>query len=327
MVRLSTSTAMTSYLGVRAWETPNSPGVLAAITSQAAAQKQHNACILPLPSLGGTSRIEYWRTPDGAFVVECPPLILHQSGDWLFGVLALPEKAGANQFESCIEAAYKQIMQENNERGYPHLLRVWNYFAAINQGQGDDERYRRFCTARARIISNKPETGYAAATVIGIPELPSMIHIHWLASKTPGMPIDNPRQVNAWEYPREYGNVPPLFSRAMLVNTMQKPLLLVSGTASILGHESKHHDVIAQLDETLNNLNIVIEAAARKTGTQSQLSEKSLLRVYLRNAQDAPQVLRYLQERIGVNATFMLLQGDICRTNLLVEIELVQPLA
>ena len=30
------------------------------------------------------------------------------------------------------------------------MLRLWNYLDAINLGDGDDERYRRFCDGRAR---------------------------------------------------------------------------------------------------------------------------------------------------------------------------------
>ena len=33
--------------------------------------------------------------------------------------------------------------------GFPHLLRMWNYLDAINEGAGDLERYRQFCVGRA----------------------------------------------------------------------------------------------------------------------------------------------------------------------------------
>ena len=32
---------------------------------------------------------------------------------------------------------------------YQHLLRIWNYLDDINSGDGDDERYRVFCSGRS----------------------------------------------------------------------------------------------------------------------------------------------------------------------------------
>ena len=49
-----------------------------------------------------------------------------------------------------------------------------------------------------------------------------------------GTPVENPRQVSAYRYPREYGPQSPTFARALLPPSPRVPLLL-SGTASIDG--------------------------------------------------------------------------------------------
>jgi len=42
------------------------------------------------------------------------------------------------------EFAYRELLAFQQDCGYPHLLRIWNYFDAINEGSGDHERYRQF---------------------------------------------------------------------------------------------------------------------------------------------------------------------------------------
>src|SRR5256885_12213548 len=44
--------------------------------------------------------------------------------------------------------AYDEILRTTRERGYPHLIRVWNYLRDINAGEGEAERYKRFCAGR-----------------------------------------------------------------------------------------------------------------------------------------------------------------------------------
>jgi hypothetical protein len=68
--------------------------------------------------------------------------------------------------------------------------------------------------------------------------------------------------VSAYDYPRQYGPAAPSFSRAALT---PDPLLLISGTASIVGHASVHlGDVTAQLEETLANLANRLRAGTRE---------------------------------------------------------------
>lgn len=305
---------------------PGSLAVLLAGTTAAArpdVTAAARATALPFRWLGGTSRAETWGTAEAAGRVSGRARGAHvaEGPDFQFGHLVMPMPAAA--IEAVTETAYREVLAAGLAGGYPHLLRVWNYFGGINDGAGDRECYRRFCVGRARAIPTEPATGYAAATAIGIPGPCAELHLSWLAARRPGVPIENPRQVSAWEYPRDYGPVAPGFSRAMLLEWNDPPLLLVSGTASVVGHESRHAEALAQLDEALLNLEHVVARAAARIGAGSRSGAGTLLRVYLRDPADAAAVHARLIERLGASTPFMLLHGDVCRRELLVELEAV----
>ena len=307
---------------VRAWLPPPASGCLGAFVVASSAAKLAHPIALPLPWLGGTSRAEFWSAAQPARHSEGPGWCIGESDDVQLGALALDEREGP--IEQLAERGYRQLTDLTQSRGYPHLLRVWNYFGAINAGEHDQERYRRFCVGRARVIAREPPTGFAAATAIGLPGEPSALHLHWLAARRPGVPIENPRQVSARDSPRDYGPVAPGFSRVMLLEWGERPLLLISGTASVVGHASTHQDALAQLDETLRNLDALLARAAARVGsTASQFHGSSCLRVYVREASLAAAVGTRLIERLGASVPCMVLHGDVCRRDLLVEIEAV----
>lgn len=307
-------------LRVTAWAAPDDHRHLAVLATERGASKLPHATVLPLAWLGGTSRTEFWRSSGGALRRdESPALSLAWTEDVLFGVLRVDDTpTGAMR---SAERAYRTMTDACARFGFPHLLRVWNWLGAINEGDGDRERYRQFCVGRARVIPQPPPQGYAAATAIGIPAGAQSLQLHFLAARRPGLAIENPRQTSAWRYPREYGPAAPGFSRAMLLDWAAPPLLLVSGTASVLGHASAHGDVLAQMDETLHNIEALLERAGQHLGVAATLGSESLLRVYLRDAQDASVVSARLLARYGASLPFMILHGEICRRELLIEIE------
>ena len=284
--------------------------------------KYPDGVVLPLRDLVGGSRIEFWNVAEAPRVERHQHFTLRHTGDWLFGSLELDE---GGDLATATEHAYGLMQAHSHRLGFAHVVRIWNYFGAINAGDGDDERYRQFVAGRARVIAQPPAEGYAAATAIGLPSPPDQLHVHWLATKRPGIAIENPRQVSAFDYPRDYGPVAPGFSRAMLVPG-DTPLLLISGTASIVGHASQHDDTIAQLDEILMNLDALITAASARAHARADLGRDGLLRVYLRDPAEAGAVRAHLQRLLGANTCFMLLHGDVCRDDLRIEIEAVVPM-
>ena len=240
-----------------------------------------------------------------------------------YAMVAVSVEEGAAGIEAAAAEAYSRLLMAVRPTRHPYLLRIWNYFAAINAGQGDAERYRRFCVGRARAVDAPFNMPPPAATAIGTDGEPDRVQVVALCAKAPALALENPRQTPAWRYPREYGPVPPGFSRGVLLDAdTASPRLLASGTASIVGHVSQHvGDVEAQLKESLANLEALLAEGAKKCDRAFRLEECEALRVYLRHPADLA-VAEALVTAAGLGRERVLyLRGDICRRELDVELE------
>jgi chorismate lyase/3-hydroxybenzoate synthase len=200
--------------------------------------------------------------------------------------------------------------------GFPHWHRMWNYLARINEGGGDDERYRQFNSGRYAAVALRSADLTTLPAASGVGSGGNNLVLACIAGREPARQIENPRQVPAFHYPREYGPHAPMFSRAALVRNSAGAQLLVSGTASIVGHRSLHAgDTAAQLAETLANFRALLTAA----GIAAQVPES--LKVYLRDSADLPLVRDALERAMPSQQSVLYLQADICRRELLLEIE------
>lgn len=236
-------------------------------------------------------------------------------GGWLFGAIELDEAAQGG-LERAAEAAYRALAAFVAARAERHVLRIWNYFGAINRGAGDDERYKRFCAGRARGMDAGFDAGYPAATALGVQRAPDRLQVYWLAAAVAGTRVENPRQLSAWRYPRSYGPTPPSFARGMRLPGAAG--LAISGTAAIVGHASQAADDLdAQLAETFANLDALLTAA----GVDGGFDARSPLKVYLRDPAQAARVSGFLAARLPSAVPRLLLAGDICRAELAVEID------
>lgn len=231
---------------------------------------------------------------------------------------------------SGVEQAYLELAKKAQSLGFEHWLRIWQFIPAINQGRGDDERYRRFCVGRARGLAllGLSDQRMCAATAIGCHD--DQFRLLALVGKHPGRSIENPRQISAWQYPRQYGPVSPAFARATALslnaNNDAQVGLLISGTASVVGHASQHvDDVVAQTKEAMNNVEAVMAEAERMySRPMGSVGQDTHVRAYVRQATDGEAVLATLRGR-WPNTPIMGLRGDICRPELLVEIEAWHP--
>ena len=240
-----------------------------------------------------------------------------------FGAIEMAD-AGDAAIETAAADAYARLQAWLASSGYPHALRIWNYMDAITDGEGDDERYRRFCVGRARGIGRDLAAGeLPAATAIGSSDGRRRLQVYWLASSEPGTPVENPRQVSAWRYPRQYGPQSPSFARAMLPPAGAAMPLLLSGTAAVVGHASQHSDsVAAQLDETLANLDSLVGAARGLVPSlPPAFGAGSALKVYVRDRGDAAAIAAQLDARLDPAVPRMLLHAQVCRRELRVEID------
>ena len=275
--------------------------------------------VISLPELGGGMTAEVWLGARPAQTGVLDGVHYADSGDALFLRLHLDESA-PDALSPLTTIAYQRLFAAARARGYPHLLRVWNYFPAINQEAGGLERYRAFCVGRhaaLRAERAELETLLPAASAIGTRE--SGLRLCALAARESGWQIENPRQVSAFHYPTQYGPQSPSFSRAILKRWGERDYhLYISGTASVVGHASQHLDVMAQLDETLLNLAALIAQAGQRTPTPPR---PVLFRVYARPDLDPAPVRERIAQAFGPAVPLLFLCADICRQDLLIEIE------
>jgi enamine deaminase RidA (YjgF/YER057c/UK114 family) len=246
----------------------------------------------------------------------------------LLGSVALDEvdfrsSGGAGSIQRASQAAYTSIFDAIDRTGFTNLVRCWNYFPRINECEDGIERYRQFNIGRQDAFDGAHRTSLAkapSACALGTPE--GKLIVHFLASKLEPQAIENPRQVSAYHYPNQYGPRSPTFSRATLLTLPAAEALFISGTASIVGHASVHvGDVAAQAAETLRNLDAVVEQANLRAHGGRFSTASLCLRVFLRHANDREAVEAVLGETLGNRADVTWLQADICRADLLVEID------
>jgi len=243
--------------------------------------------------------------------------------DYLFASCSARETEGVT-LRALVKNLYLRLIDLVRRRGYPHLLRVWNMVPSINTDQDGMERYKLFCLGRHEGFSSKIldlTAAYPAACGIGCHG--DDLRLYFLAARSPGMTIENPRQVSAYAYPPRYGPKSPLFSRALVKTWGGGAGLFLSGTASVVGHESRHQgDLPGQVEETLRNLEILTAAGAKASGSAFTLaSPTSLLKAYIRRASDYFETRELLERHLGADSHVLYLLTDLCRRELLVELD------
>jgi chorismate lyase/3-hydroxybenzoate synthase len=207
-----------------------------------------------------------------------------------------------HDIERVTRSSYLHLDHLIRRLGYPYWLRAWNYLGDITVGEGEGERYRRFNAGRYSAVglSSGIEQNLPAASALGMEENAESggFVLCCLAGKKPG-------------------------AQALVPNG-RGAQLLVSGTASIVGHESLHlGDPERQLEETARNFEALVDAAMRADVGRARAASVRLesLKVYLRNSADYERLIPRIRSLFAVENEPLVLRADICRRELLVEIE------
>lgn len=263
---------------------------------------------------------EIWTTTAEVSTGHRHGIVYGHDGTHLFGALRVPQ---ADRYRAATRGAYHRALTLISELGYPHLVRMWNYVAGINQPNRDGlEVYRDFCQGRAEGFEDAdPALLSRLPAATGIGSRTGGVVVYFLAERS-GTPVhfENPRQVPAHQYPRQYGPRSPSFARATLLPAAGR--LFLSGTASIVGHETVHRgDLEGQCHTTLENIRILLDDVADKSGGAVDLDSFHLVKAYVRSGRDAPYVRRRLREVVGPLVPVELFNVDICRRELLLEVE------
>lgn len=280
--------------------------------------------------LGGAPQdhLELWLSKSQVGALQTPGIRCNYNDDLLFGVIEIQEPtnstAALRPLEVAAQSAYKKLFDALEKYNYPYLWRAWNYLPDITAVTDGVERYQQFNAGRQQGFADaaRSVTGNVpTACALGVHTGP--LSVAFLAGRSPTVAIENPRQVSAYHYPAQYGLRSPTFSRASLATLPQQELLLISGTASIVGHETLHQgDVRNQVFETLRNVQALLDQANLRSQADSGYHLHDLnLRVYIRHEKDAALIQALVEESIGSGLQAIYLNADICRKELDVEIE------
>lgn len=217
-----------------------------------------------------------------------------------------------------------------------HIIRQWNYIeniAVVEDVEDAPQNYQDFNDVRAHYYDQVEfKYGYPAATGIG--QHTGGVIIGFIAlSESKNIevkPIGNPGQIDAHKYSEFVleGNseekCTPKFERAKLVGIGSRNYIYVSGTASILGEKTMHAgDVEKQTLTTIENIRRLFSRENQEAlGLNFDVTkiQFSHLRVYVKKMDDIPAVEKICKEELNCKSS-LFLESDVCREDLLVEIE------
>lgn len=250
--------------------------------------------------------------------------------------IVVPEdpQAGAASLYNAGHTAYTQLFAIIAKRDLGTIARIWNYVPKILEDADpsipsqDRERYRQFNAGRRDAweqFGPKQADGsmfLPAATGIGSHNGPLVIEC--LVTKSPVQYIENPRQIPAYHYPSKYGTKPPVFARGSLVETEDQTEIYISGTASIVGSSTRHiGDPIAQVNETFKNISTLIGSDNLNGYGQKgfELDDIVGMRVYIKDRSQYLLIREAVESIMGTETPIVYVNDDICRPDLLLEIE------
>ena len=274
---------------------------------------------VPLRQLGEVPKLERWTASQSIERGQHGNIRFATTRDVLFGTISFD----STDLEDPAYHAYEEVVHFVRSSGFSNLLRMWNHLRDINCDINGLEQYRRFSRARHDAFARLGytfTTDLPAASAVGLHT--GGFVLYFLAARSGGTQLENPRQISAFHYPAEYGPRSPSFSRATVKEWPDGAQLFVSGTASIVGHESRHIDDLAkQLDETLINIDALLKVGSSHVGRTATLGDLTSLKVYVRNPDDYEALRDLLARAISPSTTVLYVEADICRQELLLEIE------
>lgn len=253
-------------------------------------------------------------------------------GKSLWGIGITYPSAGSpleDQVDFSFETTRRILMKEH--MALSDIVRQWNYIPDIlgmREIEGKSlQNYQVFNEIRQKHYSMDTFVeGYPSATGIGSKS--GNFNLDFFAIESnPSIQkhgLSNPKQQDAYKYDQAYlvgdtlsgqSKKTPLFERAKLLKTIDDTLVFISGTASIIGQETiGHGDISRQTEVTINNMQALIPT------NHGQNFQYTYVRAYIKKTDDF-EAVRSICDLSFPNVSVAYLQADVCRDNLLVEIE------
>jgi len=223
---------------------------------------------------------------------------------------------------------------------FSDVVRQWNYIENITKiiEEGSErQHYQIFNDVRSSFYGKSEFiNGYPSATGIGI-ETGGVVIDFVAVSPSPKLtikPIKNPGQIDAFKYSEKvlvgkslnesFKKTSPKFERGKVLQTLDAARIYVSGTAAILGENIvDKRNLEKQTLVTIENIkNLISVENLKSIGLHLNPENKSFLyiRTYVKHQKDISAV-KAICEKQFKSENFQYLVSDICREDLLVEIE------
>jgi len=244
-----------------------------------------------------------------------------------------------NIYESAVGSFQRlSLVLDREGMNLDSIVRQWNYVDGILGSSLLDgtimQHYQIFNEVRNSFYTKyRKAASFPAATGIGMNSSQVGIDCYAIATHPDIqiIPLSNPNQQESYRYGQEVlvgdpviRKQPPQFERAILLKSGSVSRLIISGTASIIGQKTIGiGDVDLQTRITIENIEALssqINLDIHCLNAEEYPEKYSYLRVYVKNRSDISVVRELCIKHFGdVPSTFV--QADICRDNLLVEIE------
>ncbi|MFC2130928.1 hypothetical protein ACFLSQ_05800 [Bacteroidota bacterium] len=248
-----------------------------------------------------------------------------------------------NNIKACSTSAHNKlkVILSDNIFSINDIVRQWNYIADILNND-DIQHYQEFNNQRTGFYKTvKWDYGYPAATGIGTRA--GGIGINLIAAKSSAnyevYPIKNPKQTDAHSYSEKVlrgskeglSKTTPKFERGKIIITNNYIDIYVSGTAAIIGENTiPEMDVKSQTRTTIENILSLVSIENLRNSIPEKYHSRlkylfneisfSYIRAYVKQEENIPEVEKICHKYLGDTPTIFVV-ADICRGNLLVEIE------
>lgn len=254
----------------------------------------------------------------------------HEKVLFISGILGDISQSISQQSNSVFQTI-EAILRIENMPIYS-IVRQWNYIPEITLIENKFQHYQEFNDARAVFYEkSKWDKGYPAATGIGTKNAPLLVDVIAMQGHKDEIALVNSKQIDAHIYSDDVllgakgqlleNRATPKFERAKLIIESSGASVFVSGTAAIMGEESLALDNAAnQTEITIDHIEKLVEKGQLSTTSFSLKPKFELVRAYVKNMSDFNDVRRVCERRLpGVPVVYV--EADICRDELLVEIE------
>lgn len=242
-----------------------------------------------------------------------------------------------------VDECYQLMESILSEEGltFADIVRQWNYVENIlglyNYGEEHVQHYQVLNDIRSKYYTKADfRKGYPAATGIGM-DAGGLVLEFYAVQSSPVVqiiPVKNPGQVDAYNYSeavliggaleKHHKKTTPKFERAKYCSVNGTSFVYISGTAAIQNEKTIGiDDIKLQTEITLENIaNLVDKSNLGSVGIPDLRGQVkyAFIRVYIKKRKDVADVKAICNKYYG-NIPLHYLVADICRDNLLLEIE------